>query len=244
MAVSAAGVVLAGLALTRTGHTVGHAVLRFLLFYAGVFALVALTAAVGAGVLATDRIFLSPGGRIVSQAIHRSVSFAAVGFLVIHVATEVMAGRSHPYDSVAPFLDHKRTFYLGLGTVASDLLLLILVTGILRGRFTVARPRWAWRALHAAAYLCWPLAIVHGLLGGRHAKPYVDWSYGACVAAVAIALVLRVVIAPRVRETAGSPVPWVDLGGRDLTGPGGGSGQQPLALPPAPAGDHQLGRAG
>ena len=244
MAAVFAGAVLTGLTLTRTGHVISHAVLRFLLFYAGVFALVTLTAAVAAGVLATDRIFLSPGGRIFSQAIHRSVSFAAVGFLVIHIAAEVTAGRSHPYDSVAPFLDHQRTFYLGLGTVASDLLILILVTGILRGRFTVARPRWAWRALHAAAYLCWPLAIVHGLLGGRHAKPYVDWSYGACLAVVAIALVLRVVIAPRVRETASSPVPWPDQGGGGLAVPGGGSGPQPLALPPAPVSDHQLGRAG
>lgn len=238
MAVLAVGAIFAGLTLTRSGHASAHAVGRFLLFYSGVFALVGLTAAVGAGLLATDRILLSPGGRIVAQAVHRSVSFAAVGFLVIHITAEVVAGRSRPYDSVAPFLDHQRAFYLGLGTVASDLILLVAATGIWRGRFTIARPRWAWRALHAAAYLCWPLAILHGLLGGRHARPYVDWSYGACVAAVALALILRVVFAPRMRETTVTPVPWADQGARAL--PGFDGGRHPLALPPAPAHDRQF----
>lgn len=234
--------VFAATALTPPGRTAAAAVLRFALFYAGVFALLALTAAVAAGLLATDRIFLSPGGRIVAQAVHRSVSFAAAGFLVIHIAVEVMAGRSRPYDSVVPFLDQGRTFYLGLGTVASDFILLVLVTGIYRRRFSVIRSRWAWRALHAAAYLCWPMAIVHGLLAGRHAKPYVDWSYGACVAAVAIAIVLRLVIAPRVRETPASPVPWGNLGQQGLLGIDAGGGR-PRALPPAPERDEQFGRA-
>src|SRR5262249_10191105 len=120
-------------------------------------------------------------------------------------------------DSVLPFLDQGRTLYLGLGTIASDLFVLILVTGILRARFASVRPTWAWRALHSAAYLAWVMGIVHGLLAGRTAKPYVDWSYGACVAAVGLALIVRVVAAGRVRETASSPVPeappWLTAGG-------------------------------
>jgi hypothetical protein len=101
-----------------------------------------------------------------------------VGFLLIHIITEIIAGRSQAADAVVPFLDHGRTLYLGLGTVASDLFLLILVTGILRARFATVRPTWAWRALHSVAYLAWVMGILHGLLAGRPAKPYVDWSYG------------------------------------------------------------------
>ena len=175
-----------------------------MLFYAGVFALVALTASVGAGLAAADRVFMSPGGRIAAQAAHRAVSFAAVAFLAVHIAVEVLAGRSRPSDAVVPFLAHGRTFYLGLGTVASDLLVMLVVTGLLRGRFASVRPAWLWRALHAVAYLCWPLAIMHGLLAGRTAKPYVDWSYGACVAAVVLALVFRIAAGPRLGETAAS----------------------------------------
>jgi DMSO/TMAO reductase YedYZ heme-binding membrane subunit len=192
--------------MTSTGRGIATAVGQFALFYGGVFALLALTAAVAVGLLATDRMVLTPGGRIISQAMHRTVSLAAVGFLAVHIVMEVIAGRSRPADSVVPFLDPHRTLYVGLGTVAADLLLLIAVTGVVRGRFAGRRPVWAWRALHALAYLAWPLAIVHGLLAGRTARPYVDWSYGACVAAVGLALGLRLMSSARPRETADSPV--------------------------------------
>jgi len=75
----ALAVALAAGATTKTGHATALAVQRFLLFYAGVFALVALTASVGAGLAAADRVFMSPGGRIAAQAAHRAVSFAAMG---------------------------------------------------------------------------------------------------------------------------------------------------------------------
>jgi DMSO/TMAO reductase YedYZ heme-binding membrane subunit len=231
------------------------AVQHFLLFYAGVFALIALTASVGAGLAAADRVVLSPGGRIAAQAAHRAVSFAAVVFLVVHITVEVLAGRSRPADAVVPFLDPGRTFYLGLGTVASDLLVVVVVTGLLRGRFARARPAWLWRALHAVAYLCWPLAIMHGLLAGRTAKPYVDWSYGACVAAVVLALVFRVAAGPRLGETAShadeapagiaypavppeAPLAGPGLAGAGLAGPGGpglpGAGSQFVPGPGSP----------
>jgi DMSO/TMAO reductase YedYZ heme-binding membrane subunit len=197
---------IAAVAMTRTGRGIAAAVMRFMLFYAGVFALVTLTASVGVGLAATDRVVMSPGGRIIAQAVHRAASFAAVAFLAIHIAVEVIAGRSRTASAVVPFLDRGRTLYLGLGTVASDLVVLIIVTGLLRGRHPRLGPAWAWRALHALAYLGWPLAILHGLLAGRTAKPYVDWSYGACVAAVLLGLVIRFVAAGRAQETASSPV--------------------------------------
>jgi hypothetical protein len=233
-------VALAAAATTKTGHGIALAVQHFLLFYAGVFALVALTASVGAGLAAADRVIMTPGGRIAAQAAHRAASFAAVVFLAVHITVEVLAGRSRAADAVVPFLDHGRTFYLGLGTVASDLLVLIVVTGLLRGRFAAIRPAWLWRALHAVAYLCWPLAIVHGLLAGRTAKPYVDWSYGACAAAVGLALVFRLAAGPRAGEIAAgsvdtapagipapavppaaAPVPGTAIPGAGLPGAGG-----------------------
>ncbi|HEY2689477.1 MAG TPA: hypothetical protein VGJ50_13625, partial [Streptosporangiaceae bacterium] len=108
---------------------------------------------------------------------------------------------------MVPFLAHGRRFYIGLGTIASDLIILLVVTGIARGRFAARWP-WAWRMIHATAYLCWPLAIVHGLLGGRAAKPYVDWSYGACLALVALALGIRHVATIRAKnDLVANPVP-------------------------------------
>jgi hypothetical protein len=186
---------------------------RFFLAYSGVFALIALTAAVAAGLAAADRLVMSPAGRVTFQAAHRALSLAAVGFLASHVLLEILAHRSGVIDTVVPFLAGGRTMYLGLGTLASDLVLLIAITGVARHRFA---SHWAatWRGVHVVAYLAWPLAILHGLLSGRPAKPYVDWSYGACVAAVALALLVRLVAAPRSR-TGADPHP-----APDLTGPG------------------------
>jgi DMSO/TMAO reductase YedYZ heme-binding membrane subunit len=183
------------------------AVQRFMLFYSGVFALIALTAAVGAGLIAADELVMRPGGRVLSQMAHRALSLTALGFLAVHIALEVLAHRSHAVDAVIPFLARGRTLYIGIGTLAADLTVLIIATGVARKKF-VGRWPGAWRAIHVCAYLAWPLAILHGLLGGRTAKPYVDWSYGGCVAAVVLALVVRFAAAKRRREElAPHPVP-------------------------------------
>src|SRR5262249_61949165 len=107
----------------------------FALFSAGVLALAALTAALAAGLVAADRIVMTPAGRVRSQAAHRALSLAAVGFLATHVLMEILAHRSRPADTVAPFLAGGRTLYLGLGTPASDLVLVIVATGAPRPRF-------------------------------------------------------------------------------------------------------------
>jgi DMSO/TMAO reductase YedYZ heme-binding membrane subunit len=221
---------------TGTDRAILAAAQRLALFYSGVVALIALTAAVAAGLVATDRIVMTPAGRVRSQAVHRALALAAVGFLATHVLMEVLAHRSRPVDAVAPFLASGRMLYLGLGTLASDLVLVIIATGVARRRFA-GRPA-TWRAIHATAYLAWPLAILHGLLAGRHAKPYVDWSYGACLAAVALALVIRLVATTRSRaEVAPYPVPepatpWAGYGaGARALGPP----QQAISLPVDPA---------
>jgi hypothetical protein len=160
--------------ITKAGHTIDMAIMHFLLFYGGVFALIGLTAAVGVGLIASDRIVMTPSRRIVAQAVHRAVSFGAMGFLLIHIVTEIVAGRAHPLDAVVPGLGQTRALYLSMGTLASDLLLLILVTGILRRRFATVRPTWLWRALHATAYVAWPLGVLHAC--STAARPSRMWT--------------------------------------------------------------------
>ncbi len=184
-------------------RTIAAALQRFLLFYSGVFALIALTAAVGAGLAAADRVVMAPGPRIVTQATHRALSLLALATLFNHITLEIIAHRAHAGDAFVPFLAQRQVLFMGLGTIATDLFVLILVTGILRKRFAAGARPWVWRALHATAYLAWPLAILHGLVAGRTAKPYVDWSYGACLAAVGLALTMRRVAMVRSRHLSG-----------------------------------------
>jgi len=186
-------VIVAFLTLTSVGHVIDLAVQHFMLFYAGVFALIALCASVGAGLISTDRIVLNPGHRVWVQSAHRAISFGALTFLIIHIVTEILAQRVHVIDAVVPFLSPFRTFYIGLGTISSDLIILLVITGILRKRFTGnGKSVWRWRAIHYTSYLAFVFGVWHGLLGGRPGKPYVDWSYGFVVAFVALGLAVRV----------------------------------------------------
>jgi hypothetical protein len=238
--VVAAGVIAAE--HTSHGRSIVTSVHAFLLTYMGVFALIGLTTSVGVGLVATDRIVMKPGQRIVAQAVHRGVSLAALTALIAHILLEITAHKVGLIDAVVPFMARFRTLYTGFGTIAFDLVILIVLTGYLRGRFAGRWP-WTWRAIHALTYLAWPLSIIHGLLGGRTAHPYVDWSYGACVALVILALGVRFAatvradeekVAHPVSDRLSSPADGVIPGSRVTMAPV--AGQDGMGLRALPAG--------
>ncbi|MEU7691392.1 hypothetical protein OHB01_18090 [Microbispora hainanensis] len=184
-----------GLAATRTSG--GAAFLAdaqaFLTFYAGVFSLVGLTTTVALGLAATDRVVLPISQRVRVQLVHRAMALLGIGFLIVHIGMKIAAGLVPPYGSVIPTTN----VYVSLGAVASDLFVVIVATGVMRGRFAQAERPWLWRGLHDLAYLAWPVAILHGLTAGRTAAPWVTFSYVACLAAVGAALLIRLAAATR-----------------------------------------------
>ena len=186
--------------VTSAGHAVVIASQHFLLRYGGVFALIALTASVVIGLVATDRVIMSPGHRVLAQAVHRAVSFGALAFLIIHIVLEIAAKHLeesptlhvHLLDAFVPFLSEYRTFYMGLGTISSDIIVLIVATSIARRRFTTSGNAWKWRTIHYTSYAALMLGVMHGLLAGRRAiGSYVYWSYGAVVVLVALGVLVR-----------------------------------------------------
>lgn len=218
-AIAGAVVIVAVLTFTSIGHTIDLAVQHFMLFYAGVLTLIALCASVGAGLFSTARMFLQPGQRVMMQSIHRAISFGAFTFLIVHVVTEILAQRIDVVDVFIPFLQPFKTFYVGLGTIAGDIIILLVITGILRNRFvTYGKGTWRWRAIHYTNYVAFVFGVWHGLLAGRPGKPYVDWSYGFVVALVALGVVIRVLSNSRrpkqalsVPVTAGSATSGIAL---------------------------------
>jgi DMSO/TMAO reductase YedYZ heme-binding membrane subunit len=220
VAIGGAVVILAFLTLTSPGHVIDAAVQHFMLFYAGVFALIALCASVGLGFVATDRMVLGPGHRVFLQSAHRAASFGAVAFLIVHIVTEILAQRVHVLDAFIPFLSPFRTFYIGLGTIASDFIILLVITSIFRKRFTATHNAWKWRAIHYTSYAAFVFGVWHGLLGGRPGKPYVDWSYGFVVAFVALGLGVRIL--------ANSLRPKENLSSAPVPEAGGNSGSAPM----------------
>ena len=163
------------------------------------------------GLVATDyRIVMTPGHRVMAQAVHRAFAFGTLAFLIIHITTEILAQRSqryrrrHSLPVAIPHLLHRpRHDHL-------DLIVLLVVTSILRKRFTGHGRAWQWRAIHYGSYVAFVFGVLHGLLGGRAAKPYVDWSYGFAIAVTALGLAVRfLAISLRPKETLGSS-PSVD----------------------------------
>ena len=62
-------------------------------------------------------------------------------------------------DVFVPFTAASRPLLVGLGALAVDLVLALVVTGLLRERIG----RRAWRAIHWAAYATWPVAFIHAI---------------------------------------------------------------------------------
>ncbi|MGA9834484.1 MAG: ferric reductase-like transmembrane domain-containing protein, partial [Trebonia sp.] len=130
----------------------------------GLAALVLLTASVVLGVLTSVRFARPAWPRFVTVALHRNVSLLAVTFTGLHVVTTV----TDPYASISvvsavvPFTSPYRRIWLGLGAVAFDLLLAVLITSLFRVRVGLR----AWRLVHWAGYLCWPVALIHAVGAG------------------------------------------------------------------------------
>jgi hypothetical protein len=69
-------------------------------------------------------------------------------------------------DAVVPFVSAYRPVWLGLGAVAFDLLIALVVTSLVRVRLGYR----SWRAVHWLAYACWPVSVVHGLGTGSDTR--------------------------------------------------------------------------
>ncbi|ASU82411.1 hypothetical protein CDO52_06040 [Nocardiopsis gilva YIM 90087] len=165
----------------------------FLWTYSGVIALVGMTALVVSGLMAADRILTSPTLRLVYQAVHRAIALASVGFLFAHITLQVAFSGVGLFSAIVPI---GTDITIVFGVFASNLMILIIATSMLRKRFAGTRWQWVWRGVHTTAYLCWPMAIVHGLTAGRPEAGYVTLGYALCLAAVGAALVVRMLMRP------------------------------------------------
>jgi methionine sulfoxide reductase heme-binding subunit len=163
----------------------------------GVVALLLLTATVALGAVGTARAETRRWPRVVTAQLHRHLSLLVVAFVAVHVASTVL----DPFApvgwaaAVVPFSSAYRPVWLGLGAVALDMLLAVLVTSLLRTRIGHR----SWRAVHWLAYASWPVALWHGLGTGTDSSltPMLGLD-AACVAVVACALWLRLGLLPQV----------------------------------------------
>lgn len=170
----------------------------------GTSALVLFTCVVVLGIVVRSGRPLPGLPRFAVAAVHRTTSLTALGLLVVHVATLMF----DPYaqlrlvDTVVPFIGAYKPVWQGLGTLAADLVVLLLASSLLRHRLGLR----TWRVLHWSAYLCWPSAVGHAVGNGTDGTSgWMLWLVAGCVAAVAAAVVWR--LGSRRFEPDTAPVP-------------------------------------
>lgn len=153
----------------------------------GITALVLFTLSVVLGIVTRSGRAGAGLTRFGVADLHRTAALTGTALVAVHVGTLLF----DPYaqlklvDLVFPFLASFRPLYLGLGTVALDLLLAVVITSLLRHRLG---PR-TFRLVHWATYVLWPVALLHGLGAGTDAGAM--WFRAiavACSSAVAVAV--------------------------------------------------------
>ena len=135
---------------------------------AGAVSLVLLSVVVVLGVLSTLRVEGPSWPRFLTVGLHRNVTLIALVFLALHIVTAVVDPFTHLgwLAAVVPFSSYYRTVWLGLGTIAFELLVAISVTSLVRGLIGHA----AWRSIHWLAYAAWPVAVIHGFGTGTDTR--------------------------------------------------------------------------
>jgi predicted ferric reductase len=198
----------------------------------GVVSMVLLSLSVIVGMVVNRKGQLPGLPRFAVTGLHRSLSLLSVAFIAVHVATAV----ADPYVRISlaavvvPFASAYLPFWLGLGAVAFDLVVALIMTSVLRARIS----RRAWRGVHWLAYAAWPVALAHGLGAGPDLREaplrLVAISCGLAVGAAALWRVTRSMREPRLTERAATVLSEA----ADADGPPGG--------PPVHGGELARGR--
>ncbi len=103
------------------------------------------------------------------MGIHRNLSMGMSVFIVIHVVTAI----AETYvdigwiSALMPFSSGYSPRLIGLGTLAFDAFLAVLITSIMRERLDEAR----WRLIHWFSYALWGFALIHGYGLGTANEP-------------------------------------------------------------------------
>jgi sulfoxide reductase heme-binding subunit YedZ len=169
----------------------GPSALWYLSRGTGAITLVLLSVTVILGIMGNLR--WRPGARtprFVVDGLHRNVSLLVVVLLAAHVATALLDPFAHlrVLDAVVPLASRYRPLWLGFGALALDLLIALIITSVLRARLGLR----AWRAVHWAAYACWPVAVLHGLGTGTDASSaWLQALTALCAAGVVAAVLAR-----------------------------------------------------
>ncbi|MBJ7471276.1 MAG: ferric reductase-like transmembrane domain-containing protein [Solirubrobacteraceae bacterium] len=160
---------------------------------AGVVALVASSASVILGLALASRVGAGRRRGVLGdvRVLHQTLGIATIVALAVHVGTLLLDPWLQPsiIDLAVPLSMDYRPVWTGLGIVAGYGLLVLTLSGFLRGR---AGTRW--KAIHRFAGLTWAMSVAHTLGAGTDAgTTWLQAVTGACVVPVVVLLAVRLV---------------------------------------------------
>jgi sulfoxide reductase heme-binding subunit YedZ len=166
----------------------------YLMRASGFVLFVLLTASLALGIANLGRMGRTPGARAVAGLVHRNVSLLATVFLAVHVLTAI-SDRFVRIPLSAVFIPGTSGYdplWIGLGALAFDLMMAVVVTSLLRHRLRYR----SWQVVHWMNYLVWPTALIHALGsgGGAGRDTGTAWStliYVACGLLFALGVAAR-----------------------------------------------------
>jgi len=156
----------------------------------GAVSLLLLTAAFALGIADVARWRSRTWPRFAVDALHRNLALLALAFVGVHVLTTIFDKfvSIGLVSAFVPFSNSYKMLWLSLGAIAFDLFLALIVTSMLRRRIGLR----LWRAVHWAAYACWPVALLHAVGTGTDAtRPWMLAIALGSSAVVAAAVVAR-----------------------------------------------------
>jgi sulfoxide reductase heme-binding subunit YedZ len=162
---------------------------------AGLSAYAALSISLLSGAAIRSGLLGDLGSNRALRAVHEFTAILWIPLGLLHLVSLLLdpTARIVPLDLFVPFLanyDATGRLALGLGTIGFDLLLLVALTGWLRGRMN----RRAWNWIHRLAYLAFALSFFHAVLGGTDFnEPVVSaltWSTALALGVVSFGRVL------------------------------------------------------
>jgi len=171
----------------------------------GIVSLILFTVTLLLGVLTRSGRPLPGLPRFSISLIHRNTSLLALVFLVLHVGALMLDSYAHLSiaDIFVPFLGTYKPFWQGLGTVALDLVIAIVVTSLFRRRIGAR----AFKVLHWFTYAMWPIALAHAIGNGTNGTSrffllFAVGSVAVVLAAVVWRMSSRFIESARAREKA------------------------------------------
>ena len=155
----------------------------------GLVSMVLLTTTFVLGMVLSGKRSTNPESRTVASGLHRWLGLGMVVFLVGHVTTAIVETYVSigPLSAFIPFTSGFSPLWVGLGTLAFDLVLAVSITSALRHRLSER----AWRGVHLTSYLLWPLALAHGFMLGTSDQPLLRGITVLCGVAGAVGVAWR-----------------------------------------------------